>query len=234
MKHALAALFAVLLCLLLPALPCAAEPIRETDGGILYTVAPDGHAVVRGYRVTGYTLEIPAEIDGHPVTEIADAAFCSDPYLTDVTLPDSVTLIGAQAFESCSALRSVRLPDGMKILPRRLFAFCPMLRSVRLPSALEEIEEQAFDSCVRLGQTSIPAGLTRIADRAFIGCESLIFDCGENDYARGYAASHGIPTDRKDTSERVILRLLLVTASLGAVAAIGSVIWKKAVRKKGK
>ena len=68
--------------------------LNETEDGIVitgYTDAPAADAV------------IPAEINGLPVTEIAEGAFvgCG---LTGVTIPGSVTAIGEDAFSECTEL----------------------------------------------------------------------------------------------------------------------------------
>lgn len=57
-------------------------------------------------------LEIPAEIEGLPVTSIGDKAFFGCTRLTSITIPDSVTSIGDGAFVDCSSLTSVTIPKG--------------------------------------------------------------------------------------------------------------------------
>ena len=51
-------------------------------------------------------MNIPSEINGTPVTTIGNAAF-RDSSVTSVTIPDSVTEIGANAFAGCTNLTSV-------------------------------------------------------------------------------------------------------------------------------
>lgn len=51
-------------------------------------------------------MNIPSEINGTPVTTIGNAAF-RDPSVTSVTIPASVTEIGANAFAGCTNLTSV-------------------------------------------------------------------------------------------------------------------------------
>jgi len=52
------------------------------------------------------TVKIPDQIDGLPVTSIAENAFAGCTGLTGVTIPATVTTIGASAFAGCSALSS--------------------------------------------------------------------------------------------------------------------------------
>lgn len=65
------------------------------------------------YAVTGIgtftksELVIPSQLNGLPVTEIAANAFCGCAFITSITVPDSVTVIGAHAFSECEALTEV-------------------------------------------------------------------------------------------------------------------------------
>ena len=69
----------------------------EEFGDFTYEVV-DGAIEITGYSTlaTG-SLQVPAEIDGLPVTHIGDRAF-SFCQLKAITLPDSVTQIGDSAF----------------------------------------------------------------------------------------------------------------------------------------
>ena len=58
------------------------------------------------YNGTDAVVNIPSEINGTPVTTIGNAAF-RDSSVTSVTIPASVTEIGANAFAGCTNLTSV-------------------------------------------------------------------------------------------------------------------------------
>ena len=53
---------------------------------------------------------------------------------TDITLPASVTSIGAWAFNDCRSLALITLPDGLTSIGRAAFANCRFLASITLPA----------------------------------------------------------------------------------------------------
>ena len=57
-----------------------------------------GNGVIKKYKGTGGDVEIPSAIYGQAVTNIGDGAFCDCSGLTSMTIPESVTSIGANAF----------------------------------------------------------------------------------------------------------------------------------------
>lgn len=57
-------------------------------------------------------------------------AFVSCIHLTDVILPDSVSVLYPDAFDACSALVSVSLPNSIASLPTDTFLLCKALTSL--------------------------------------------------------------------------------------------------------
>ena len=112
-----------------------------------YIVNEDGTAAIvsRGNPAESYWSElvIPAEMDGRPVTAIADGAFADHLNLESVTLPDSVTSIGARAFSGCYRLSSVNFPENLVSIGDEAFWSANLTYPV-LPASLEFIGENAF------------------------------------------------------------------------------------------
>ena len=100
------------------------------------------------------SLHIPstATIKGetYKVAVVKPNAFANMTSLTDVTLPDTVYLIGADAFLGCTSLMCINLPHGIDTIGRRAFKGCTALTSIYLGSKLTLIGEHAFLYCVRL------------------------------------------------------------------------------------
>lgn len=134
-------------------------------------------------------VEIPAEIEGCPVTEIGPQAFSplkkKKPVrgqlakVKVIRMPSSIHTLGAGAFASCTGLEEISLSDAIVALPEPttfengLFQNCAALEEICLPAKLESIGSNAFMGCNKLKKISIPPTVTSIGDRAFSYCFSL-------------------------------------------------------------
>ncbi|MDB4746280.1 leucine-rich repeat protein, partial [Verrucomicrobia bacterium] len=110
------------------------------------------------------TLDIPAIIEGKPVTSIGDEAIAFCRVLENVTIPNSVTTIGADAFYDCDSLKSINVhPDNssysslygalynkekttLRVVPE---GFTGLLV---LPESVNNISNNAFNSCRRISE----------------------------------------------------------------------------------
>ena len=72
--------------------------------------------------------------------------FCR-PGATSVTIPNSVTCIGASAFENRDSLTSITIPNNVESIGRYAFASCSNLTSVSIPESVTNIGEYAFHYC---------------------------------------------------------------------------------------
>lgn len=147
----------------------AAEETQPAFEGLLYEKA-DGAVTITG--VTDdlpESVTIPSEIDGLPVTKIAESAFAFHLTMTDVVIPESVTEIGDNAFKNCWVLKSAVLPDSLKVIPTSLFDKCEKLESVNIPSAVEKIGDRAFCRCEPIEEFNVPADLKDFGEDCFSG-----------------------------------------------------------------
>lgn len=102
------------------------------------------------YIGTDSAVEIPREIDGLAVIEIASQAFYFNTHLRQITIPEGVTVIGLSAFHGCTNLTQLTLPDSVT-----------------------EIGHDAFAGCINLSQLIIPHGVSELKAFTFKGCTSL-------------------------------------------------------------
>ena len=138
-----------------------------------YHTLADGTAEIIGYSGEASALNIPAEIDGYPVSVIGTAAFASKDALISVTVPASVTVIKPFAFRGCAKLARVSLPKGLTRIGASAFQNCRSLSGISIPEGVKTIEYEAFSGCRSLAAVSLPEGLDTIEMLAFAGCESL-------------------------------------------------------------
>ena len=107
------------------------------------------------------------------VTIIGSSAFHDCDSLTSVTIGDSVTSIGDSAFKWCSSLTSVTIGDSVTSIGSSAFYDCNSLTSVTIPNSVTSIGSDAFRSCDSLTSVTIPNSVTSIGSYAFDDCDSL-------------------------------------------------------------
>ena len=100
----------------------------ESDGILYYIIASSGEKEcgVDGSSFANYSRDVTipdsVEYNGtvYAVTAIGSNAFAHD-RLTSITIPKTVTDIGAWAFEGCSGLTSITIPDGVTTIGQSAF-----------------------------------------------------------------------------------------------------------------
>ncbi|EJK55263.1 hypothetical protein THAOC_25020 [Thalassiosira oceanica] len=117
--------------------------------------------------------EITHVVIGPGVTEIRPALFHGCTALRSVTIPSTVTKIGAHAFSCCNSLAKVELKEGLEAVDEGAFEFCSALRSVNIPSTVTKIGTRAFEHCDSLAKVELNEGLKAVGERAFAFCLAL-------------------------------------------------------------
>lgn len=142
----------------------ALEEYTEGTYGVLTYKNYGDHIEISDCDESAAEVEIPAEIDGLPVTVIGDEAFYLRENLTSITIPDSVTKIGERAFSDCTSLTSITLPNSITVIGNWAFLTCFSLTSITLPDSITMIGEHAFDDCYNLTSITILNLNCEIAD----------------------------------------------------------------------
>ena len=74
----------------------------------------------------------------------------------DVTIPDTVKIIGANAFDGCKTITSVTIPEGVTTIEKSAFVNCSNLASASFPSTLSSVEDAAFENCPKFADITVP------------------------------------------------------------------------------
>lgn len=92
--------------------------------------------------------------------------------LESLIIPNTVTTVGEGAFYNCTGLQAVTLPDntGYLKIENETFKDCSALEGIWLPDRIKTIGADAFAGCGILSDINLPEGLERIESGAFKGC----------------------------------------------------------------
>ncbi len=106
--------------------------------------------------------------------KVCDICFKDFTDLSEVKLPDSVTVIGAAAFAGCTSIETIICPQDLQTIESIAFMGCISLKSIALPSSVSSIEDYAFNSCASLESIDLlNSGMKEINEGTFFGCTSL-------------------------------------------------------------
>ena len=167
--------------------------------GFTYVVDENLEVTINDFigQISG-ALVIPDMINGYPVTSIGwmafsyldmdkvvfncthletigDGAFTGCASLTEITIPDGVTSIGASGFSYNDNLTTVNIPESVEYIGESCFEYNDNLTSVNWNTAtLTEIKESTFEGCASLEEITIPPSVTYIGEYGFAFCENLI------------------------------------------------------------
>ncbi len=129
------------------------------------------------------------------VTNIGEGAFSKNANL-HVTLPASVTNIGAYCFAycqnivvdisgsslvsipsycflQCDNIHSLTIPATVRVLDAYAFYGCNNLNDITFTGTLDKIGTGAFQGCNNLHSITVPSGVTTIENNTFDGCWNL-------------------------------------------------------------
>lgn len=133
------------------------------------------HIVITSYEGNDTEAVIPNEIDGLPVTEIADSAFAFKK-ITSVTIPDSVKVIQPSAFLMCSSLETASLGKNVEYIGMEAFMNCEKLRTVNMGDKIKYIGDQCFAGDARLEKIIMPDTVEYLGEGAFMLCNLRYFN----------------------------------------------------------
>lgn len=147
----------------------------EQDGISYDILSAEDHTVEVVNNKSSYVgdVVIPARVQYDGVTyEVAALHFqaffkCTDLY--SVSIPETVTDLGAYSFTQCTSLEKVELPSNAVAIPNGMFWGCSSLKSINLPSGVKEIGEYAFANCSAFEEINLSNNIESIGKAAFMG-----------------------------------------------------------------
>jgi hypothetical protein len=116
----------------------------------------DGKTLISGYSGNENVLVLPKELRAnnrtYQINGIRYSAFYQNYYLTDVTIPEGYTLIGAGAFQECKNLKNVKFSSTITQIGGAAFYKCSGLEGISNINNYGnyEIGNNAFYGCTNL------------------------------------------------------------------------------------
>lgn len=141
----------------------------------------EGSTLVR-YRGADKNVSVP-----DTVRVIGQGAFEDDTNIELVVLPNSVKRIEAYAFWGCDNLDTVVLGKGLSEVGDYAFTKCTGLEQMSIPSTVTSIGMEAFEDCTNLKDITIPPETVNIQESAFDGCYQLTIHYEKGSAAEEYA-----------------------------------------------
>ena len=157
-KFYLRQLFVAMIAVLCSVSAGAIDFYEFEAGGIYYsvnswsTIGEDNRVSVSENRNAEYSgnIVIPESVtyegETFKVAAIKNYAFMNCAGLTGVTIPKSITSIGACAFQNCTALKSVAISEGIETIEEKAFFGCSALVDVTIPASIKSVGYEAFAS----------------------------------------------------------------------------------------
>ena len=161
-------------------------PVAPT-AGIVYALSSDGtYAEVVKYDSKVKRVRIADTYEGVPVKGIRKDVF-KDKFITEITLPGSITSIGSGAFTNCTKLEKVYIEDlaswcsisfgNTESNPiyhaKKLYLNNELISALNIPNGVTELSAHAFVNCETITSVQIPSTVTSVRASTFTGCVNL-------------------------------------------------------------
>lgn len=170
--------------LTLAALVIMQLPMAEADASTSASDFQIEGSTLKRYRGTDKNVSVP-----DTVQIIGNGAFEDDANIELVVMPNSVRQIESYAFWGCDNLDTVVLGKGLSEIGDYAFTKCTGLQQISVPSTVTSIGIEAFKDCANLTDVTIPPETVNIHETAFDGCVKLTIHYEEGSAAEEYAAA---------------------------------------------
>lgn len=138
--------------------------VNDPYGTMTYTISGKC-CYLSGVTGNRTTLEIPDEVNGYPVTGIADCDLPSEcESLKEVRMPRGLIWIGEWAFDSCNRVKALDFPEGFESIADHAVYGWEKLERVTLPPSVVSIGEDFLIYGCSMPWFAVPDGITELKD----------------------------------------------------------------------
>lgn len=119
------------------------------------------------------SINVPAQIEGTPITALGERAFTDYDEIESVTLPATLEVVGDKAFWGADSFSRISLPDAVTTIGDSAFESCDSLSNIGFGNNVRSVGARAFKNCKAITTLSLPDSVETIGANAFEGCRSL-------------------------------------------------------------
>lgn len=101
------------------------------------------------FDTSSYCIEIPPSVS-NVESYLNNITLPNNKNFTQITIPNSVTDIGAGAFKGCTSLTQIDIPNSVINIGDRAFEGCTSLTQITIPESVTSIGDSAFEGCTNL------------------------------------------------------------------------------------
>lgn len=151
----------------------ALQGLKGEVGEDGYTV-PSSVEIIGDYAFKGANISKITFSSDSKLRDIGAGAF-SGMALTEIKIPDSVSIVGASLFQDCVELTKVEGCKGVSAIPNYMFAGCTALTTIPndLTKNAESVGNGAFQNCAALTTELKFEKADTVGNEAFDGCAKL-------------------------------------------------------------
>lgn len=117
-----------------------------TAGEYTYSQS-NGQITITKYNGTEEVINIPAEIDGIPVTRIGTRAFQNCTTVKKLTIPEGITVLNTGAFSGCENLEELYYNCTLTSIGTTPFLNCTALKTIYIGESVSSFARNAENNC---------------------------------------------------------------------------------------
>lgn len=182
---------AMMLTSVLSAFPATAASDSLMFGDFEYTPR-NTYVEINAYKGTDTTVEIPSEINGLEVRQIASNGLCGNESVEKYILPEGITTIGQHALSQNTNLKEISFPSTLKSVQFGAISYDNALEVVNFPEGLETIEGCVLYTCYGLTDVYIPSTVTSITENMFCSSSYSLEEFHVDDNNDSYCSVNGV------------------------------------------
>jgi len=139
---------------------------NNADSDKLRSITITGGSSIPESAFGGFTTVSEINLP-NTITVIHNSAFSTCISLESIDIPDRVTTIGDNAFYRCSLIPEVIIPERVETIGNSAFAYCSSISEVILPDSVQSVGDNVFSWCSSLKKAVIPAGVKSLGNALF-------------------------------------------------------------------